>query len=88
MFRPQHLMQKLLFTGWGSAPWVSVLCSAVWTGADSGAVLSATGEQTCPNGADKTNSVSDTLHTSAEHRSTGHKPHPVKSNDAKSSCLW
>ncbi len=35
----------LLFTGW-AAPWTSVLCSAVWTGADSGAVLFVAGEPT------------------------------------------
>ncbi len=60
----------LLFTG----AWTSVLCGAVWTGADSGAVLSVTGEQACPNETDKTASVSDTLHTSAEHRGPGPTP--------------
>ena len=76
------LLSWLLFTEWGSASWVSVLCSAVWTGADSKAVLSVTDEQTCPNGTDKTTLLSDTLHTSAEHRDPGRRPHPhpVKSN--------
>ncbi len=78
---------QLLFTGGWSALRAAVICGAVWTGADSGVVLSVSGEQTCPNETGKTASVSDTLHTSADHSGPERRTHPSREQQLLSVIL-